>query len=70
MKKLTSNQRSTYNFIKAYTLANGYPPTLREIADVEKITIPAAKNRLEAIAKKGHLELTPNISRGIKVVIQ
>ena len=66
--KLTPKQRSTLAFIKAYQMRTGRPPSLQEIATAEEISVTSAKDRLEILERKGCLELTPNISRGIKLI--
>jgi repressor LexA len=68
MPSLSSKQLEVLAFIQQFMAAHGLPPTRGEIA-----TGLGLKNRqgidqhLRALASKGAIELTPGISRGIKL---
>jgi repressor LexA len=64
-RQLTDRQREVAAIIRSYTGSNGFPPTLREIADRLGVTIPAAAAHLAAIERKGLLVRAPRIARGI-----
>jgi hypothetical protein len=67
-RKLTEKQNSVFNYIKLFMNNNSFPPTVREIGDNFNITAKGAYDYLKAIENKGHIEIIPKISRGIKVL--
>ena len=65
-KQLTERQQEILTFIEQFRDANGYPPTLREIG--KKFLISSTfgvKRHLDALVKKGYLNVESNASRGI-----
>lgn len=54
--ELTANQLETARFIWISTKRNGFPPTLREIAEEFGISCHSAFIRLSGMRKKGILE--------------
>ncbi len=67
--KLTDRQEDILAFIKQFTLDSGYPPTLREIGKHFQISSTfGVKRHLEALVKKGFINIESNASRGISVV--
>ncbi len=63
---LTPRQREIYEFIREEIRRKGIPPTYREIGERFGIrSTNGVKRTLDALRKKGYLERTPNISRGI-----
>jgi len=68
-KDLTARQREVLGFIVDFKRTHEMPPTRREICTHFGFTSDnAAHVNLKALAKKGYLEITPNISRGLRVV--
>ncbi len=66
--QLTERQEEILNFIKQFLEGNGYPPTLREIGKKFNIVSTfGVKRHLEALVKKGYLNIESNASRGITV---
>jgi repressor LexA len=64
--KLTDRQEDILTFIKQFTLESGYPPTLREIGKHFQISSTfGVKRHLEALVKKGFINIESNASRGI-----
>ncbi len=64
--QLTERQEEILLFIEQFREANGYPPTLREIG--KKFSISSTfgvKRHLDALVKKGYLNIESNASRGI-----
>jgi len=58
----------TLAYIQQYINLYGYAPMQKEVSEalnVPRITVAA---RLQRIAKKGHIEITPRTPRGIKLV--
>ena len=67
--KLTERQKEILLFIQQFTHENGYPPTLREIGKHFQISSTfGVKRHLEALVKKGHINVESNASRGISFV--
>jgi repressor LexA len=67
--KLTDRQEEILTFIQQFTRENGYPPTLREIGKHFQISSTfGVKRHLEALVKKGHINIESNASRGISMI--
>ena len=68
-KQLTDRQNAILTFIKDFSRENGYPPTLREIGKSFQISSTfGVKRHLDALEKKGYLNVESNASRGICVI--
>ena len=68
-KQLTDRQEEILNFIQQFLQENGYPPTLREIGKRFDISSTfGVKRHLDALTKKGYLNILSNASRGITTV--
>lgn len=68
MKSLTERQKEVLEFIAAFTGENGYPPTVREIADNFGISLRAVQDHIAACQKKGYLSQCQKRSRSIRVL--
>lgn len=67
-KLLTDRQEEILNFIQQFLQENGYPPTLREIGKRFDISSTfGVKRHLDALTKKGYLNILSNASRGITI---
>ena len=67
--KLTDRQENILSFIKQFTQVSGYPPTLREIGKHFQISSTfGVKRHLEALVKKGFINIESNASRGISLI--
>ncbi|MFO7446067.1 MAG: transcriptional repressor LexA [Ignavibacteriaceae bacterium] len=67
--QLTDRQEEILNFIQQFTGEMGYPPTLREIAKHFGISSTfGVKRHLDALVKKGYLNIEGNSSRAISLV--
>lgn len=67
--QLTDRQKEILTFIEQFLSENGYPPTLREIGKFFGISSTfGVKRHLEALEKKGHLEVESNSSRAITLL--
>jgi repressor LexA len=68
MDQLTSRQAQILQFIQDAIEGNGFPPTLVEIARAFRFRSPnAAADHLKALARKGAVEVTEGLSRGIRL---
>src|SRR5215471_13386856 len=65
---LTPRQQQILGWIRGHIEATGMPPTRAEIAKgLGFSTASSAEDHLQALAKKGALELTPGASRGLRL---
>lgn len=65
---LTARQQQILDWMRGYIEANGMPPTRAEIAKGLGFRTPSsAEDHLQALARKGALELLPGASRGLKL---
>ncbi len=68
ISKLTPRQQEILDLINASVRELGYPPTRAEIAArLGFRSANAAEDHLQALARKGVIELTPGASRGIRI---
>src|SRR5688572_28506557 len=68
---LTHRQQEVYEFLLAYHMEHGYPPTLREICThFGMASTRAASDHLEALVRKGVIRRKAVMSRGIEFVDQ
>ncbi|NMM28172.1 MAG: transcriptional repressor LexA [Glaciimonas sp.] len=68
MLKLTARQEQILNLIKNAIENTGFPPTRAEIAtELGFRSVNAAEEHLQALARKGVIQITPGISRGIRL---
>ena len=66
--RLTSRQQQILDWIRAFIAANGMPPTRAEIATgLGFSTASSAEDHLQALAKKGVLDLLPGAARGLRL---
>jgi repressor LexA len=66
--RLTARQRQILDWILSYIEARGMPPTRAEIAaGLGFSTASSAEDHLQALARKGAIELIPGASRGLRV---
>jgi repressor LexA len=69
MKDLTARQIEVLEFIKETTEANGMPPTVAEITEgLGLSSTNGVRGHLQALARKGAIELIPGASRGIRLL--
>jgi len=66
--RLTARQQQILDWIRGQIQATGMPPTRAEIAaGLGFSTASSAEDHLQALAKKGALELTPGTARGLRL---
>lgn len=69
MKLITPRQHEILEFIRQFLGQEGFPPTLAEIARAMGLKSPhGVREQLQALARKGAIELTPAASRGIRLL--
>ncbi len=68
MKKLTVRQQQILDLICKAIEQTGFPPTRAEIAsELGFRSVNAAEEHLQALARKGVIEITPGVARGIRL---
>ena len=68
MIKLTARQEQILNLIRDAIQNTGFPPTRAEIAnELGFRSANAAEEHLQALARKGAIEISPGTSRGIRL---
>jgi repressor LexA len=66
--RLTARQQQILDWIRGHLAAHGMPPTRAEIAaGLGFSTASSAEDHLQALARKGALELVPGASRGLRL---
>ena len=69
MEKLTERQKQIFDFIGETVAASGMPPTVAEIAVAMGVSSTnGIRQHLQALERKGAIELIPNASRGIRLL--
>ena len=67
--KLSERQRGMIDFIRRFTQAKGYPPTIRQIGEAVGISSTSVVNyNLNKLEKDGHLTRDLKVSRGVRLV--
>ncbi|PWJ67086.1 MULTISPECIES: transcriptional repressor LexA [unclassified Fibrobacter] len=68
-KELTKRQEEILEYIKKYSKENRMPPTVREIGNHFEISSTnGVRSILAALIKKGYINRSPRLSRGIEIV--
>jgi repressor LexA len=66
--QLTARQRQILDWIRAFLESTGMPPTRAEIASGLGFSTPSsAEDHLQALARKGAIEMLPGASRGLRL---
>ena len=70
MELLTKRQKDVLDVIKKFMASNGYPPTVREIAEIMNLSSPATiQVHLESLEKKGYIKKHGNMNRTIELLV-
>jgi len=67
-RTLTDKQATALGTIQHYIALYHIPPTYKELSEIMGIRPNAVRGRLLVLESLGHLELIPNIARGIVVL--
>ena len=66
---LSTRQQQVLGFVREYVRDQGFPPTLAEIAEGTGLThISSVTYHLNALMRKGWVEVRPNTRRGIRLL--
>lgn len=67
--ELSKRQKRILEMIEAYMAEWGYPPTIREIGDAVGISSTSVVSyNLRVLERKGYLERSPEVSRGLRLM--
>jgi len=67
--KLTQKQSKILQYITKCLQGQGYPPTIREIADKFSFdSTGTVRDHLKALTNKGFIKRIPGVSRGLKLI--
>jgi repressor LexA len=68
VKPLTDIQATTLEFIQDFVKDNGYPPTVRQVADRLGLASPSTAHlHIRALQKKGYISVVPGSPRAIRI---
>lgn len=71
MDILTSRQDEILTYIKKYIVANGYPPTVREIGEALGLSSPATiHSHLSNLEAKGYIKKDEAKNRAIEILVK
>ena len=66
--RLTARQRQILDWIRSFVASSGMPPTRAEIAEGLGFSTPSsAEDHLQALAKKGAIEIVAGSARGLRL---
>ena len=69
LQKLPPRQQEVYDLLLLYIRQHGYPPTMKELAELIGVrSVNAAAVHLQALARKGFITHTRGAARGITIV--
>ena len=70
MEKLTERQRHILDVLKKLIAKNGYPPTVREIGELAKLSSPATIHfHLRKLEEKGYIKKDDKKNRTIEILV-
>ena len=70
MRDISQRQRDVLNAIRKSIATQGYPPTVRELAtSLGVASLNSVAPHLAALEKKGYIRRTPEMARGILLLI-
>ena len=70
LRALTPRQLDIFEFLVAHIREHGYGPTVREIGHEFAIKSPnGVMCHIRALVKKGWIEVAPNVSRGVHLLV-
>jgi len=66
--RMTLKEKEVFDFVENFIKNNGYPPTIREICiSLKKKSTKSVFFHLLNLEKKGYIERSKNLSRGLKI---
>ena len=68
VQEITEPQRRTLKEIRLFTNRRGFPPTMKELADILGISHASVHGQVNQLVRKGYLKREPRKARGIAIV--
>lgn len=68
IQEITEPQRRTLREIRLFTIGHGFPPTIKELANVLGISHASAHGQFNQLVRKGYLKREPRKVRGLAIV--
>lgn len=68
VEEITGPQRRTLSEIRSFAARRGFPPTIKELADILGISHASAHDQVNQLVRKGYLRREPLKARGLTVV--
>jgi len=68
VQETTEPQRRTLKEIRLFTNRRGFPPTMKELADILGISNASAHGQVNQLVRKGYLKREPRKARGIAII--
>ena len=65
---LTVREQEIFNAIKTYISIYGIPPSMKDIAEREKISVARVKYYLDILHKKKYIKKTDKIARSLVIL--
>ena len=66
--EITEHQRRTLRAIRNFVVHHGFPPTVKELADILGITPPSTHDQVSQLVRKGYLKREPHKARGLTIL--
>ncbi len=66
---MTPVQSKYLSFIQAYTDGFGQPPSMSEIAEALKVSVPSVNGMLKSLEKKALIRREPKTARSIEILV-
>ena len=68
LKEITDPQRRTLKEIRQFLNQRGFPPTIKELADILGISHASAHGQVNQLVRKGYLRREPRKARGLAII--
>jgi repressor LexA len=68
VQEITGPQRRTLKEIRLFTKLRGFPPTVKELADLLDISHASVHGQMNQLVRKGYLKREPRKARGIVIL--
>ncbi len=68
VEEITDTQRNTLNKIRLFMNRRGFPPTMKELADILGISHASAHGQVTQLVRKGYLKREPRKARSLAIV--
>lgn len=65
---MTKKQQEVFDFIIAFQLERGYPPSRKEMSVHFGVAVNAIVDRMRYLERDGHIAIDKGISRGIRIL--